>query len=174
MKTLRIGHSAPTPLGIIWIAASETGLWSLDFQSSEEDFIKQTLKRGQAEIIKDSQNLSLTLNVIETYLAGKSNRLDLPIDWTGMTPFQIAVRKAVIAIPAGQTASYGEIAKKVGKAGASRAVGRVNATNPIPLVIPCHRVIGADGSLTGYGGAGGLETKAWLLALEKGNFGNET
>jgi O-6-methylguanine DNA methyltransferase len=83
-----------------------------------------------------------------------------------MTDFQIAVRKAVMALPYGSTASYGDIAAAVGNPRAARAMGGVQARNPISFVIPCHRVIGSDGSLHGYGGFGGVETKAWLLDLE--------
>jgi methylated-DNA-[protein]-cysteine S-methyltransferase len=83
-----------------------------------------------------------------------------------MTPFQQAVLMTVDEIPFGETRSYGEIAAELNKPGAARAVGRANATNPIPLVIPCHRVIGADGSLRGYGAGEGLRTKKWLLEFE--------
>jgi methylated-DNA-[protein]-cysteine S-methyltransferase len=84
-----------------------------------------------------------------------------------MSEFQAAVLKIVCAIPYGETRSYGQVALEIGRPGAGRAVGRANATNPIPLLIPCHRVIAADGSLRGYGGGEGLKTKAWLLALER-------
>ena len=107
------------------------------------------------------------LGQVQQFLEGKVKDFSLPIDWSGMTDFQITVLKAVMAIPPGETASYGEIAAQIGKPGAARGVGRANATNPVPLVIPCHRVVGANGRLTGYGGAGGLETKQWLLDLEK-------
>jgi len=85
-----------------------------------------------------------------------------------MLPFQLAALKATQSIPYGQTKTYAEIACEIGKPQAARAVGRAEATNPIPLVIPCHRVIGTDGKLHGYGGGKGIETKAWLLALESG------
>ncbi|TES90066.1 MAG: MGMT family protein, partial [Anaerolineales bacterium] len=80
------------------------------------------------------------------------------------------VRQTVMGIPYGQTATYTAIAARIGRPGAARAVGRANATNPIPFVIPCHRVVGADGDLRGYGGAGGIETKKWLLKLERASF----
>ncbi len=83
-----------------------------------------------------------------------------------MTAFQQAVRKAVMAVGYGETASYGDIAAAVGNPRAARAVGGVQACNPISFIIPCHRIIGADGSLAGYGGFGGVETKRWLLELE--------
>jgi methylated-DNA-[protein]-cysteine S-methyltransferase len=86
-----------------------------------------------------------------------------------MTPFQAKALQTVYAIPYGETRSYGDIAAAIGQPRAARAVGRANATNPMPLVIPCHRVIASDGSLHGYGGPGGLRTKAWLLDLERQN-----
>ncbi len=96
--------------------------------------------------------------------SGKFDNLAVHVDWTGVTPFQRAVMEETMAIPAGETRSYGWIAAKVGRAGAARAVGRVMATNRVPLVVPCHRVVGSDGSLTGYGG--GLPMKEALLRAE--------
>lgn len=89
---------------------------------------------------------------------------DLPLDWDGMGAFQRRVLQALSRLPWGQVTTYGELAQLAGRPGAARAVGRIMATNPLPVVVPCHRVLGADGSLTGYGG--GLEMKARLLALE--------
>jgi len=83
-----------------------------------------------------------------------------------MTPFQRAALARVCAVPYGRTSTYGTIADELGQPGAVRAVGRANATNPLPIIIPCHRILGADGKLHGYGARGGLETKAWLLRLE--------
>ena len=89
---------------------------------------------------------------------------DLPLDWNGLPPFQRAVLQALARLPRGRVITYGELARLVGRPRAARAVGRAMATNPLPIVVPCPRVIGADGSLTGYGG--GLEMKARLLQLE--------
>lgn len=89
---------------------------------------------------------------------------DLPLDLEGLGPFQRRVLEALLRLPWGQVTTYGELARQAGRPGAARAVGRIMATNPLPIVVPCHRVLGADGSLTGYGG--GLELKARLLALE--------
>jgi methylated-DNA-[protein]-cysteine S-methyltransferase len=100
---------------------------------------------------------------IEEYFSGERRVFDLPVSLDG-TPFQMAVWKALARIPYGETRSYGQIAEAVGRPGAARAVGMANHANPIPIVIPCHRVIGHDGSLTGYGG--GLDIKARLLSME--------
>ena len=99
---------------------------------------------------------------IVEYLAGNRHTFHAPLDFTG-TPFQRAVWNAVRAVPYGSVATYGEIARAVGSPGASRAVGAANGANPLPLIVPCHRIVGASG-LTGYGG--GLDAKRWLLALE--------
>ena len=88
------------------------------------------------------------------------------MDWSVLTPFQAEVLQAVYTIPYGRLLTYKDIAEQIGKPGAVRAVGRANATNPMPIIIPCHRVLGADGKLHGYSAPGGLETKAWLLRLE--------
>ena len=113
-----------------------------------------------------SQIASATRQIKE-YLAGHRRTFDLKIDWSALgSDFQRVALRAVFAIPYGKTRTYAEVAAKIGHTGAFRAVGRANATNPMPLVIPCHRVIGTDGKLHGYGGKGGLKTKKWLLKLE--------
>ena len=100
------------------------------------------------------------------YFAGQRRAFPLDIAWQSLRPFQREVLRLVAAIPYGETRTYGWIAAAVGKPGAARAVGRAVATNPMPIVIPCHRVVAADGGLGGFSGPGGLETKARLLALE--------
>lgn len=102
---------------------------------------------------------------LRAYFAGERHEFALPLRPAG-TPFELEVWEELRRIPYGETLSYGELADRVGHAGAARAVGRANACNPIPIVIPCHRVIGADGSLTGFGG--GLDTKRRLLDHERG------
>jgi methylated-DNA-[protein]-cysteine S-methyltransferase len=164
-----IDHTPHTPLGTLWVAAADSGLWALDYQIDRQAFLGLVHSRGTVD---PSQNQTITAPILEEltgYLLGQRQHFTFPIDWTGMTPFQVEVRKAVMAIPYGHTSTYGQIAASLGKPGAARAVGRANATNPIPLVIPCHRLIGADGSLRGYGGAGGIKTKQWLLDLERIN-----
>ncbi len=100
---------------------------------------------------------------IEEYFTARRRKFDLDLRPTG-TPFQLEVLDALATVPYGETRSYGEIAAQIGKPSAVRAVGAANGRNPLPIVLPCHRVIGSDGSLTGFGG--GLETKRYLLELE--------
>lgn len=109
--------------------------------------------------------LERTSRQLEEYFAGKRKQFDLPLSLRG-TEFQRQVWAALRDIPYGETRSYGQIAQAVGRPKAVRAVGMANHRNPISIIVPCHRVVGADGSLTGYGG--GLENKKFLLALERG------
>ena len=108
--------------------------------------------------------LALAARQIEEYFDGDRRTFDLPLAPEG-TAFQQRVWRALVQIPYGETCSYGHIAKKIGRPAASRAVGAANGKNPIAIIVPCHRVIGANGTLTGYGG--GLPTKQWLLAHER-------
>lgn len=100
---------------------------------------------------------------LQQYFSGERRAFDLPLAPRG-TEFQLAVWRALQRIPYGETRSYSDIARQIGRPAAVRAVGAANGANPIPIVIPCHRVVGTNGSLTGFGG--GIETKRWLLALE--------
>ena len=102
---------------------------------------------------------------LEEYFAGERRDFSLPLPLEG-TPFQTTVWSALRTIPYGATVSYGELARRIGRPSASRAVGAANGANPLPIILPCHRVIGADRSLKGFGG--GLETKRFLLAFEAG------
>jgi methylated-DNA-[protein]-cysteine S-methyltransferase len=114
--------------------------------------------------IKDPSALSKVARQLGAYFAGEIEKFDLPLAPEG-TPFQLKVWRELCRIPYGETISYGELARRIGNPKASRAVGLANGSNPIPIVIPCHRVIGSNGKLTGYGG--GLPIKEKLLALER-------
>jgi methylated-DNA-[protein]-cysteine S-methyltransferase len=116
-------------------------------------------------MVRDAGPFTGLIMQLEDYFAGRAVEFDIPLSLAG-TEFQRRVWTALREIPHGETISYGELARRLGMPGASRAVGLANGRNPIAIVIPCHRVIGADGSLTGYGG--GLERKAWLLRHEAG------
>lgn len=166
MMEIYFSSVSPTPLGTVWLAMNQQGLVAVDFGVEEEAFLKRLVERFGGMPQRDDQRLADALAQMKEYLAGERLSFDLPIDWSVLTPFQQKVLRATCAIPRGEVRTYGEIAALVGNPRAARAVGRAEATNPMPLVIPCHRVVGADGALHGYGGHGGLRTKAWLLELE--------
>jgi methylated-DNA-[protein]-cysteine S-methyltransferase len=113
--------------------------------------------------VRDDDALGEAVQQLEAYFAGTRTTFELPLASLG-TPFQRRVWQALEAIPYGQTISYAELAARIGQPRAVRAVGRANATNPLAVVVPCHRVVGRSGALTGYGG--GLDRKRWLLAHE--------
>lgn len=115
--------------------------------------------------LADRRLLAQARSQVDAYFAGELCSFDLPLDLAG-TPFQKAVWQALLTIPFGTTTSYGDIAARCGLPAAARAVGRAVGSNPVSIVVPCHRVIGRDGSLTGFGG--GLDRKRGLLALEAG------
>ena len=144
-------------MGRMLLAANERGLRSINFAASKR------AERPQADWREDSAFFSETLRQLRAYFDGELREFDLPLAPQG-TEFQMRVWQSLREIPYGETISYGQLARRLGNAKASRAVGLANGSNPIPIIIPCHRVIGSDGSLVGYGG--GLENKKILLALE--------
>jgi len=150
-----------SPVGPLLLAADGTGLRRIVFLNG-----MRTGRPGlpDAASPEDQTTLTETVRQLRAYFSGELERFSLPLAPEG-TPFQLEVWRRLGAIPYGETMSYGELARSIRRPGASRAVGLANGTNPIPIVIPCHRVIGSNGKLTGYGG--GLPTKAKLLALER-------
>ncbi len=155
------------PLGLIWAAVSENGLCALAGGATETAFLADLQKMGNfSQIHPDKARLETVFAEIDEYLAGRLHIFTIPLDWSGIRGFQREVLEITYAIPYGETCTYQHIATQLGRPGAARAVGRAEATNPIPLVIPCHRVIGSDGSLHGYGMGGGIPTKRWLLDFE--------
>lgn len=168
--TAYTGACQHTPLGPVWIAVTDNGLAAVNLSGeSQEDLTRYLHKQGFEVILHDPQRAYEAIRQIEAYLNGKRTVFELPIDWTHMTAFQQDALRATLEIPYGEVRTYGEIARRLGKPNAARAVGRAEATNPMPLVIPCHRVVGSDGELHGYGGRGGIQTKAWLLEMESHN-----
>ena len=163
---LYIGESGETPLGKLWLAVSDFGLAAVESGLSRAEFEAYLSKRFKRTVGYAPERVREASGQLREYLTGKRRAFTLVIDWTVMRPFQQAVLRATCTIPRGETRTYKEIAEHLGKPNASRAVGRAEATNPMPLVIPCHRVIGTDGKLHGYGMAEGLKTKAWLLKME--------
>ena len=151
-----------TPIGELLLAGDEDALCNIGFPSKRGTVVAGAdWEPNPAPFVDATRQLG-------DYFAGKRRAFDLPLAPTG-TPFQCAVLAALQQIPYGETRSYGELAKAVGRPRASRAVGAANGRNPLPIVIPCHRAIGSDGSLTGFGG--GLPTKRFLLDLERRHAG---
>jgi len=163
---LYIGELEDTPLGNLWLAASDLGLVSVDWSELLIEFEGYLARRFKRPVELSRGKLKDAALELREYLGGKRRAFSLRIDWSVMRPFQQEALKLTFAIPYGETRTYGEIARQIGRPRAARAVGRAEATIPMPLVIPCHRVIGADGKLHGYGGGEGLKTKEWLLKME--------
>jgi methylated-DNA-[protein]-cysteine S-methyltransferase len=159
---------AGEPLGTVWAAVRDQKLIAVQIGDDADGFGQMLANRYNRRLTRSKDQVAPVLQQIKAYLRVERKTFDIPIRWEAMSPFQTKVLQAVYAIPYGETRSYAQIADQVGMPKAARAVGRANATNPIPLVIPCHRVIGADGNLRGYGSGQGIQTKAWLLQLEKG------
>jgi methylated-DNA-[protein]-cysteine S-methyltransferase len=126
--------------------------------------INQTYEPDRTDWVPDDRAFPDAVDQLEAYFAGQRTDFDLKLSMAG-SEFQRRVWQALLTIPYGETRSYGQIADQIGAAGAARAVGLANGHNPIAIVVPCHRVIGANGSLTGYGG--GLDRKRSLLEMEK-------
>lgn len=153
-----------SPVGELTLVASDQGLRAILW--AEERAGRVTLPERRSD--PAHAVLAKTRAQLADYFAGERRHFDLPLDPVG-TEFQKSVWAALIAIPYGETRSYAALAAAIGRPGASRAVGAANGRNPLSIVAPCHRVIGANGTLTGF--AGGLAVKQWLLAHERGERG---
>ncbi|MGA8143123.1 MAG: methylated-DNA--[protein]-cysteine S-methyltransferase [Candidatus Acidiferrales bacterium] len=146
-----------SPLGTMLLAADERGLRLISFAAAKRPEVPQPDWR------KDSAPFQETIRQLHAYFEKELKHFDLPLSLVG-TDFQLRVWRTLQTIPYGETTTYGELACRIGNPRASRAVGLANGSNPIPIIVPCHRVIGANGGLVGYGG--GLSNKKALLFLE--------
>jgi methylated-DNA-[protein]-cysteine S-methyltransferase len=145
-------HSVETPIGTLWVSGREDGLSMVSFEGAAGAACPEPLfMEAEAQL--------------HAYFAGEIERFELPLAPRG-TPFQHSVWAVLGEIPYGSTSTYSALAAALGRPSACRAVGAANGRNPLPVIVPCHRVVGATGALTGYGG--GLERKRMLLALEAG------
>jgi methylated-DNA-[protein]-cysteine S-methyltransferase len=166
MKTIFIGQTGLTPLGDLWVAVSEDGLVSVEFPTSQAEFTTRLQKMYAVQIEFAPEKVREAVTQLREYAAGQRKDFELPIDWSVLREFQRKALMVTREIPYGETRTYKEIAIEVGNPRAARAVGRAEATNPMPVVLPCHRVLGSDHKLHGYGAGDGLDTKTWLLKLE--------
>lgn len=149
----------PSPVGVLTLVARGDKLAAVLWEQERANRVRL----GNLHLDDNHPVLLETARQLNEYFAGQRTRFDLELDFVG-SDFQRDVWTALLTIPFGETRSYGEIARLVGKPAAVRAVGAANGRNPISIIAPCHRVIGASGSLTGF--AGGLQAKQFLLALE--------
>jgi methylated-DNA-[protein]-cysteine S-methyltransferase len=149
-----------SPVGKLKLVASEKGLVAILWENDNPRRVRLN------ELVADNKHpvLTETERQLDEYFAGKRKTFSVPLDMRG-TRFQKDVWEVLLAIPFGETRSYGQLAKQLGNPRATRAVGAANGRNPLSIIVPCHRVIGSSGKLTGF--AGGLDTKAKLLSLEK-------
>ena len=164
METVHIAGSN-SPIGRFRVASTEVGLAYVELPHSNGRGMRDWMQRNVLECrcVDDIGPNREAIEQILEYLASERIHFDIPLDLRG-TPFQRAVWDALLEIPYGESRSYADVARAVGRPKAQRAVGSANNANPLSLIVPCHRVIAADGSLGGYGG--GLELKARLLAME--------
>ena len=151
---MRCLDTLDTPLGTLQIEATERGLCGIWFPSRSID---------QGPTSKTNRVISLAKQELNAYFTGELTTFSVPLDWQG-TRFQESVWQALLAIPYGKTATYGDVARAIGRPRSSRPVGGAVGKNPLPIIVPCHRIIGSDGSLTGF--TGGLDIKIRLLELE--------
>lgn len=149
-----------SPIGVITVVGGDAGVSGLYM---EEHRHRPPLRDGA---VRDDTSFAPLIGELEEYFAGARQTFTAPVAFDGGTVFQRRVWAALLAIPYGATTTYGAIAADLGLPGGSRAVGLANGRNPVSIVVPCHRVVGSDGRLTGYGG--GTERKRWLLDLERG------
>ncbi len=158
-----------TPIGDVFLVARGDTLCMLDFVDSEDGLGQRLARRFNGEPMTAAHNPRGLTSRLRDYFEGDLRAVDdIAVEFRG-SPFQETVWRALREIPAGKTESYGRLAARIGRPAASRAVGHANSQNPIAIVVPCHRVIGANASLTGY--AGGIHRKKWLLDHERGASG---
>lgn len=151
-----------TPIGPLHLAASGKGLLRVSFTDDSAAFLEELDRRAQ--LVEDHESMRPYRQQLTDYFRGERKRFSIPVDLAAATAFQQRVLSTIAKIPAGSVRSYGQIAAAIGKPKAARAVGQALGSNPVPIVLPCHRVVASDGSLGGY--TGGLDRKRRLLALE--------
>ena len=154
-----------SPLGPLWVAIGPKGVTTIHYGSEpSEGELRRLVRVYGPGVVPDPKRSSALARELDQYFNGKRHEFDIDVDLSGLTPFQTKVLVATAKIPFGEVSTYGTVAKRAGNAKASRAAGGALNHNPIPIVVPCHRVVGSNGALVGY--AGGLDTKRRLLAIE--------
>jgi methylated-DNA-[protein]-cysteine S-methyltransferase len=155
-----------TPLGPIWVAVGLHGLVAVEYDGNEASFRSYLEKHVGGTPMRSASQAAGAKEQVLTYLLGQSDHWDLDVDLSSITPFQRRVLEETRKVPRGQVSTYAEIARRIGNPKAVRAVGQALRRNPVPIVVPCHRVIASDGTLGGYGGNLRDKRKIALLRLE--------
>jgi methylated-DNA-[protein]-cysteine S-methyltransferase len=155
---------ADTPVGTILVATSDQGLCRISFDPEPEREAEALARAFGARVLRVSRPVDEVRRQLDEYFEGKRTHFELDVDLRPATPFTRTVLERLVQVPHGEVTTYGALAREAGRPRAARAVGTVMNRNPIPIVLPCHRVIGANGALVGYGG--GLDRKRLLLSLE--------
>lgn len=166
-RTRQIAHygTMESPLGVLLIAATDSGVVEIMFgrNTSTEEFLGHMVHRG-FDPVPDQPAIQPIVKQLSEYFQGSRNVFDVPVDFSGLSPFAKDVLQATAAVPFGGVATYSEIARKIANPGASRAVGNALGRNPVPIILPCHRVVPADHSIGNY--TGGVDIKVRLLSIE--------
>jgi methylated-DNA-[protein]-cysteine S-methyltransferase len=158
--------SAPSWLGNVLVAQGPKGIVAVTMGDPEYGFLSYVERLTGIAATPDQDALRPILDRFQAYIDGDLTALELPVDWSLMTPFQRLVLEEIRLVVPGTVSTYGEIAGRVGRPQGARAVGQALRRNPMPMVIPCHRIIGSDGSMTGFGGPAGIDRKRALLRHE--------
>lgn len=153
-----------TPIGDLLVAASDHGVASIVFDPEPGRELERLARIAGPRVLRSARSVDRARHELDQYFAGTRRRFDLTLDLRALPPFTLSVLEQLARVPYGETTTYGTLAGRVGRPRAARAVGTVMHLNPIPIVLPCHRVVGSTGDLTGYGG--GLDRKRTLLELE--------
>jgi methylated-DNA-[protein]-cysteine S-methyltransferase len=153
-----------SPVGPLFVAASDRGLASISYDPDPEEQLERLARIAGPCVLRSPRSVDEARRELDQYFSGKRRAFDLSLDLRALPPFTVSVLQKLAQVPYGETTTYGELASRVGRRRAARAVGTVMNRNRIPIVLPCHRVVGAGGNLVGY--AGGLDRKLTLLQLE--------
>lgn len=153
-----------SPVGPLLVAASARGLLRVSFDPDPERELEQLGRLAGPRVLRAPKAVDNVRRELDEYFEQRRDTFDLTLDLRDLTPFSVRVLGELALVPYGRTATYGELAVRAGKPGAARAVGMIMNRNPVPIVLPCHRIVGSTGALVGYGG--GLDRKVLLLRLE--------
>jgi len=178
-RTAAAWAAVASPFGPVHLAATERGVCALELRTTNESLVARLARRLHGRIVPASEGsdgqrawLEAAHAQLDEYFAGTQTAFDLSVDLAGCSAWDRAVLEGVLSIAHGETASYGEVARRIGRRGAARAVGGAVGRNPVGLIIPCHRVIAGDGTLGGYGG-GWFGEREELLALKRALLAHE-